>query len=368
MQGDVLISPDASGEINLDGVTTIQGRLTIQDCGSGCDSGLTKISSSTLQSVGGGLQIANAKGLKEISFPALREAQGNVSFWDLPALETLDISALDSVEGLDVGAVPQLYYLGLPPAAFGNVNISGNGNLVVGLSNNGDGSNNNSRISTLNASGIGKFQWSGGGEGNNVGALAVHDSSDLETLPLLFQTVQRLEVRDNGALSELAFPQRPEAQSLLVSRLRDIAITGNARLNLTTAHDVAWGGGDTATTSWVWPGEDMDTVVLDGVVHGAFFQPLVDAHQGTSLANQNQSRPRVLVDFRVTSSVPGFLCGPLDGMRRRGVFPGGYSCNGNSIDIPSGASRSAVLGTPGAGAAALAALAVGMAVGLFGLA
>lgn len=86
-----------------------------------------------------------------------------------------------------------------------------------------------------------------------------------------------------------------------------------------------------------------ETPGLEQTVHyqnrradGPSSQPLIAAHHTTTLDNASSSKPRVLLSFNITSTASTFNCDPLDELRRHGVFPGLYSCNGNTIDVPSG--------------------------------
>jgi hypothetical protein len=247
------------------------------------NSTITTLSAANLTFVGANIQIPATGGtaapaLKTVSLPRLRAA-GAVHVLDLPALDTLDLGVLDRTtnRGLTVAAVPALYYLDLPLTQAGsNVSVAGNGNLVVQLGgidvgdDEGGGDNTIQAVPNLDLAGLGELRWrgaaaQGGGKAVVVeGQVAVHDGR-LTTLPLLFDSVSGLEVRDNGELTDILFP---ENSTWLVSRLRSVVVTGNGALDLTTIHNATWNG--TQMQSWVWPGEDLNTVILNGTVHIAF--------------------------------------------------------------------------------------------------
>ena len=80
-----------------------------------------------------------------------------------------------------------------------------------------------------------------------------------------------------------------------------------------------------------------NNTVLWADLHGiSASRGLVDAHYHTNPQNMNTSRPRILNNFQVKSSVPNFHCAALDDLRRRGAIPGRYNCNGNGVDMLSG--------------------------------
>ena len=63
----------------------------------------------------------------------------------------------------------------------------------------------------------------------------------------------------------------------------------------------------------------------------------------------NASRPRILDNLQVTSSVHKFHCAALGGLRRHGTIPGRSRGNGNSADMLSGGSGRQHWGLEGGG-------------------
>ncbi|KAI1881557.1 hypothetical protein JX265_000383 [Neoarthrinium moseri] len=331
--GSVQIAPDANEDaVVLDGVETITQDLVL----SGCDDGgcpnvtLARITGSSLSRVLGRFDIQGLGTLKEIEFPGLNEVEGSAMVQRLGALDTLDLGGLHTVRNLTVADIPQLYYAELGVSSGATVVVAGNGNLVLRL--NAAQAADDGTIQNLDISGIGELRWSNRNQ-VVVDSFTLRDSR-LEVLPLLFNSFGALNIRDNSKLTAVLFPADDPARTTIVSRLKSIAVTGNPQLSLNASSPSRWN--DTDMLTWVWPSENMDTVLLDGALHDAFFQPFVDAHGYTSPQTANSTKPRVLQDFEIRSSVPDFHCEPIDEMRRHGVFPGRYSCNGNSVAVPNG--------------------------------
>ncbi|KAK8026533.1 hypothetical protein PG991_003589 [Apiospora marii] len=404
IEGDLTISAGASGDggIQLDGIKNITGGIAIQACPERC-AGFTAdtISSSTLETVGGDIQISDVGGLHSLLFPALRDVRGQITLENLADLQRLDLASLRSVnESFVLASAPKLANLTAPPGGFdipgdparlrvwdvglgsvdpflvapsnahtrdvsvsrvphvvyaelatsngGRVQIEGNGHLTLGLGNfrniSSDGEGRSmlmpAHVETLNVSGLAAVRWSSHGETKSrpgeyftLGTLAVHDCGRLASLPILWEGVGRLDISRNDALAELAFPREPDAARMVASSLRNMAVRDNPRLELgTLSEDGKWNG-TVETTNWVWPTEDLETLVLSGRVHDTFFRPLEKIHGLTTSSSPNPAKPRVLDDFALTSTVPEFHCGTIDQMRMHGVFVGNYSCNGKSVDM-----------------------------------
>lgn len=257
-------------ELDLDCLEVIQGRLDLQGCqsSSDCTDKLTSIRAPKLRTVEGGLTIEGVDTLTEVSFPVLSDVWGSASVKGLKSLDTLDVGALSTVGNFSVADVQQLYYLNLGVAQAGSVSIVGNGELVVEFgSPNATNETATGRIDQLDISGASELRWGNSAEASAVGKLFVHDGASDE-LPLLFKSLQSLEVRANNELSDLLLPAEDGAKSQLLSQLRSIIIVDNEKLNLTTIRTENYIGTD--MLSWAWPSENMDTVLLDGIIHGTF--------------------------------------------------------------------------------------------------
>lgn len=268
----ISISADAGGDISLDGIETISGSLSLENCEpvSCRQQTVTRISTSTLRLVAGDLVISGLDSLINVSFPLLGEVRGNIEIQDLAELDTLDLSAVTGLGGnFSLSEVEQLYYLDLSFLQAQNVLISGNGALVVQLGKNLDATNGQAKnqIQRLDISGVGEVRWGESVSHITLTDFSIHDSKITE-LPLVFSSIQNLEVLNNDKLTEILFPAEAATITELVSRLRQIAIRDNEKFNMTTIHSSTWNGTD--MLSWVWPTEDMSSVELEGIIHNTF--------------------------------------------------------------------------------------------------
>ncbi|KAK6843808.1 hypothetical protein PG987_004668 [Apiospora arundinis] len=398
IEGDLTISAAASGDdgIQLDGIKSITGGITIQDCPNRCAGfAAGTISSSTLESVGSDIQISDVGGLHSLLFPALRDVRGSITLENLMDLKNLDLARLRSVNqsfvlagapelanltapaaGFDVAGdparvrvwdvglgsvdpflvapsnahtrdvsvsrIPNVVYAELATSNGGNVVVEGNGHLTLGLGNFRNVSSSSAAAAggpLLMPAHIETLNVSGlagvrwsRGSTTPLGSLAVHDSPLLTALPILWEGVGRLEIARNDALAALAFPRDPDAARAVASSLRHVAIRDNPKLELAAANEGKWNG-TVESTSWIWPTEDVETFVLSGVVHDTFFRPLEKIHGLTTSSSPNPAKPRILSVFELTSTVAEFHCGTIDQMRMHGVFAGNYSCNGHNVDM-----------------------------------
>ncbi|KAK7987471.1 hypothetical protein PG989_007786 [Apiospora arundinis] len=122
IEGDLTISAGASGNdgINFDGIKSITGGITIQDCPNRCAGfAAGTISSSTLESVGSDIQISDVGGLHSLLFPALRDVRGSITLENLMDLKNLDLARLRSVnQSFVLAGAPELANLTAPAAGF----------------------------------------------------------------------------------------------------------------------------------------------------------------------------------------------------------------------------------------------------------
>src|SRR5579871_4797964 len=96
--GDLVIMPNASGDIDLNGVTNITGNLKTADLvGNAPSTGITSIHSRTLRQTGG-LDIYSVPLLQNISFPNLESIAGGGQIYIGNALELslIDLSSIQT--------------------------------------------------------------------------------------------------------------------------------------------------------------------------------------------------------------------------------------------------------------------------------
>lgn len=207
--------------------------------------------------------------METISFPALNQVTGSFSVRNT-STGLLELDAMWSVGNFSISLMNDLYFVALGIAQADVVSISGNGALVVKLGA-VDAKNDSAvdkLVSRLDLSGIGELRWSELHDNMHVRELRIHDNDRLEELPLLFSGLSALEVRNNVHLTDVLFPSEDDGKSRLLSQLEQMLMTGNDRFNMTTIHDVLWNS--TNWLSWAWPDENMDVVVLDGIIHNSF--------------------------------------------------------------------------------------------------
>ncbi|KAF6835649.1 hypothetical protein CPLU01_04119 [Colletotrichum plurivorum] len=110
INGDVMIFPDNVTEVSLDGVENINGSLIMYI---GCDTRtnenciqrhwLQSVSSATLKTVNGSIDIGQNDNISTISFPKLTSVERGVRL-ELDYLEHLDITSLETVGTLNLRA------------------------------------------------------------------------------------------------------------------------------------------------------------------------------------------------------------------------------------------------------------------------
>jgi hypothetical protein len=95
--GNVLLGPNTSGTIDLDGVENITGSIGVtRDYGSLLNTHLTSIESSSLLQIGGSVDVHNASMVQSISLPKLEGLPYTFSLALLPALRRIDLSSLQN--------------------------------------------------------------------------------------------------------------------------------------------------------------------------------------------------------------------------------------------------------------------------------
>lgn len=108
--GTLEFSTDFKETVDLSGVEEIQGDILHSGCKYDCPAlpPLFNISSSTLATVGGSLELSWFPGLQELRFPNLSVVKGSVSIYSAVQLERLDITKLSRVGRIRLNATPNL--------------------------------------------------------------------------------------------------------------------------------------------------------------------------------------------------------------------------------------------------------------------
>lgn len=264
----------------------VRGKITLENLVD-----LTNLDLTNLRSVNESFILASAPVLAKLTAPPkgfdITGDPASVRIWDvgLGSVDPFLVAPSNAhTRDISVSRIPNVVYAELATSNGGTVWIEGNGHLTLGLGNfrniSSDGAGSMlmpAHIETLNVSGLSAVRWSSDsdtksrpGEFYTLGTLSVHDSKLLSSLPVLWEGIERLHVSRNDALAELAFPHNPDAVRVIASSLRNIAVRDNPRLELATLSEDGTWNGTVETASWIWPTEDLETLVLSGVVHDTF--------------------------------------------------------------------------------------------------
>jgi hypothetical protein len=122
--GDIVIGPDSSGDIILDGLTNLTGSITPPvTYPNFTGTQITTIRSQSLLQIGGSISIYTAPILQSISFPKVQNVVGNIYIGDSPKLTEIDLSSIqDCGDWLRIFDTPLLTLLKIPPGATGSPN------------------------------------------------------------------------------------------------------------------------------------------------------------------------------------------------------------------------------------------------------
>jgi hypothetical protein len=245
IHGDLLVGPDASGIISIDGPQQITGNFICHDAG-----GLTSLGSSTLNSIGSAFDLFNLTLLSTFAFNELQSVK-NISWNSLPALSSLTLPAvisqatdvlitntfLSSLDGINLESVSTLNinnnnrlktFSTQVANITSSVNIDSNGQLLqVAFPNLIWAANMTLRnvssisipsLATVNGS-LGFYEnyfteivapnlTTVGNTGTLVGSLAFVANPSLAniSMPLLQSTGGACQIANNSALDGISFP------------------------------------------------------------------------------------------------------------------------------------------------------------------
>lgn len=323
--GDLVLAPNFSESINLDGIETILGDLKH----SGCEVGfkacvippLFGISSSTLQTINGSLDVWYFPGLEKLLLPKLARVKGGVSLkrahnlttldltnlqyvqyvvLDLASLKTLQLDGLkgftgpsngdialwnvgqvDNVDGFfknpldpilsptnsqEAGStiggygIPNVRKLTLGWKRFTTLTVSGN-DITVTL---GGPNTTAMEIDTLKLlSGVVGIQR--GEQMNNltVGKLSVYSNDNITELKANFDRLTSLELLFSSQLKTIILPSAAEQWQNY-----SLSVSGCSSLNLSSEYTVDGSGQRTKT--WYWPKGDIQSVNIDANLSNDF--------------------------------------------------------------------------------------------------
>src|SRR2546421_6725362 len=93
--GDIVIGPDSSGDIILDGLTNLTGSITPPaPIPNFTGTQITTIRSQSLLQIGGSIKIYTAPMLQSVSFPKVQNVVGQIYIGDSPKLTEIDMSSI----------------------------------------------------------------------------------------------------------------------------------------------------------------------------------------------------------------------------------------------------------------------------------
>jgi len=391
-QGNVTISPSATGVLNFTGYDYVNGSLLVENA-----PGLQKLYLWPAKSPGhpggfDGATLRNLSGLTSFGQFGQESIPHRTALKELPLLEelTLDGSGFAQPVDLELIYLPRLREMRLPRGSSG-IKTAGNLTILgVGLNNiddflyAGSGTNASYTISevrnvaeatislfsgtnlhlegngtlsvnfncplcrdqppntgfymrSLHLSGINSLSrnYAGIGKMENltVGSLTVRDNRYLEVLPMVFDNLINLTIESNPSLHTVLFNASAAPYSL-----SNIRIAFNRVLRLKSAV----GGGKPQNNVFFWPTKNVSSMVFSGSFDDAFFQPFID------LGKDKSKRPLVLNKFEVYSDLTGvdFNCSKLNELRRAGILQGEYTCNWQTVrdESASGVGRTQVPG------------------------
>ena len=278
--GNVVLATNAVGSIKLDGVVSIEGNLTNEQCDSvgqadqlgylptdqniytvytehNC-TGLLSLSSSTLTSVSQNLSLQGLLNITNVTFPLLKSVGTNLYLDGLPALSTFSAPDLSSMESLHLAYAQNLPTLGIDKVA----NVSSVEFNDVGLTT----------LPDLSAV-------------TEVGYFAAGGMPNVRQLILTTPTIDTLVVNGNGFLDLWLFNSETDAAITNISTLSvsgcsflhsDSSISidtliavGNSFLDLSfysvnVSNIFLQNNAQLSSITWPKNGTSMDTVVITG--------------------------------------------------------------------------------------------------------
>ncbi|KAK7421461.1 hypothetical protein QQX98_002160 [Neonectria punicea] len=187
-KGDIVISGDAVGNLTLEGPVKIDGKVYTDSDSSGATSRLSAISSDTIESITGDLNISSLGELKSISLPSLSLVGGALTISKLPELVDLHLEDINSVASFRLISAPKLLdaEIGLPLLAE---------DLDVGLKHITDETDAVIEVRDVGLEGLGGLMnfW-------NASTFILEDMPNLDEALLLALRIGQARISGNGKL------------------------------------------------------------------------------------------------------------------------------------------------------------------------
>ena len=211
--GDVLIASKAHGNITIDGLVTLHGRLSTAPSDSiESATKLIGFSSKTIETIDGDLSITNLKGLELLDLPALTTVGGDVRLQSLPALVNVHLEQINSVASLSLVSLP-----GLRSPSIGLDHLTeGSSRGLKHITSTSDPKVEVRDVGFVDLGGI-MDNW-------NASLFSLEDAPNLNELLIIVGRVGEVRIRGNGNLT-LHMPEKGWVGDV-VPVMEKLSITG----------------------------------------------------------------------------------------------------------------------------------------------
>ncbi|KAI1080398.1 hypothetical protein F5B20DRAFT_111422 [Whalleya microplaca] len=318
--GDIVITTEAAGRIELDGVESVGGSINVTG------SQISSFSAPSLKSVTKDILFYDLSDVQDISLPRLNFIGGQFDFVALSSLSSLNISGFNDTSHLKqftLQDAPKLRQVSIYTPTIEKLIIIGRGSLEVGLKV--DASIPKSfGVSTIG----GCSSLSGFFNSTTIDnfTLIGNNFTELDLSGLRINDAMRIV--DNPALEKVLLPNPSSLQDSQLPptgpdapQWKHAEISGNPRLD---SKNILM---QSTSNFWAWGAQNVSTLIFQGVFHSDFFywqQTPKGKYPDTSLVYTTDQ-------FSVNSTDMLFDCEFLNAMRYQGLFKKDYSCQGRSL-------------------------------------
>ncbi|KAH8124760.1 hypothetical protein LI328DRAFT_124850 [Trichoderma asperelloides] len=374
VNGTITLQASLSENISLDGVQTITGNLTDQDCvmvsvtgPSPANSSITLLSS-TLTTIHGDLSLGCIPALANVSLPNLKTVYGGFDIVDFDNLTYLDITNLESVgyfhtriptlrtmlhnelrnvtgahgskrvyveqtslasvdslfqNPLDIGdslagvvldawTLKRLTHLNFGFSRAGSLSVGGVGNLSVTL---GGTKTTSMKLTNLTfLGGVAELARNSNLANLTIDSVFLNGNNNFTDLLVPVDSMSNLLVGDEETLTRLELP--PQAVNYT-----NFSFTAQSCRNLNLSSQFATNADGTTRQTWYWPQKDMNDIYVDGNVAMPFFQTWLDYEGNFTNATGRPVVNRLWLTPKNDSLVN---CAPFEKLFKEGVIKTKY--------------------------------------------